>query len=160
MMKILKPVNWWYETFYLNEVFDTVFSSTHAGDCPFTNMWYPVKIPTQSGMPDTYSWYNAGVNKTDLAELYDAKYDTNYIIPRIEIDGTGTLNTTKAKAILISKIESIVKMNIRKYNKLIELNGFIYNPLFNVDGIELYSVYGRASQHQPCHLQSHSHSAV
>lgn len=140
MKKILKPVSWWYNNTYLDSVFHTVFTSTHVGSNPFENMWYPVKVPTQNGMPDEYSWYNAGIDSLDLSELYDAKYDANYIIPRIGFDEYGELDTLKAKADLISKIESVARLNIRKYYKLIELNGFVYNPLFNVDGVELYSI--------------------
>ena len=139
-IKTLRPVNWWYDQDYLTQVFDTAFSSTHAGSYPFGEMWYPVKIPTSTGMPDTYEWKNAGVDKYHLAEFYDTKFGTNYIIPRIEVSDYGELNTSKAISDLILKVESIARLNMRKYYKLIELNGFVYNPLFNVDGIELYSI--------------------
>lgn len=100
----------------------------------FANIYVAIRHnPENSTESETevFNYYNVGANTNDIAEYFGTKYGLNYFAYNFE-SGADC-------ATLESRIESIYKANIYKYRKLIESLGYTYNPLFNVDGIELYS---------------------
>lgn len=100
----------------------------------FANIYVAIRHnPENSTESETETWnyYNVGANTNDIAEYFGTKYGLNYFAYNFE-SGADC-------ATLESRIESIYKANLYKYRKLIESMGYTYNPLFNVDGIELYS---------------------
>lgn len=138
-MKILKPVNWFFDQNIIKNSFDQMIN---FGYYPFENMWYPVHIPTYNGDSSMVqvSYYNAGVSSVEISDIYHTKYGTNFIVPRVDFDHYGEYDRDQTTSDLAYRIKAVLMENIRKYQKLIELNGFDYNPLFNVDGTELYSI--------------------
>lgn len=85
---------------------------------------------TQEGT-DTYTYYNVGFSSDDMAKYFNANYSLNYFLYRYD-DQT-------SYGQLRDIISGIYYANKYKYMKLIETMGFRYNPLFNVDGKELYA---------------------
>lgn len=93
----------------------------------FTNMYIPVKLPTANGMPEVFEYTNIGLTPQELAAAYVADFGEQYLIADY---------TNKAWQKVKIKVDDVVKKNSGKYLKLIELNGYQYNPLWNVDGLE------------------------
>ena len=101
----------------------------------FRDIYLPVKRVTQNGMDDTPAYVNIGFYPKEIAKMYADYYGLNYlVVPYTDINA----NTNKS-AKLTSKIQSVVYANLYKYLKNIELLGYEYNPMWNVDGTEIYS---------------------
>lgn len=101
----------------------------------FRDIYLPVKQVTQSGMSDNPIYVNIGFSPKQIAKMYADYYGLNYlVVPYTDID-----SDTNKSAKLTSKIQSVVYANLYKYLKNIELLGYEYNPMWNVDGTEIYS---------------------
>lgn len=98
----------------------------------FTQIWLPVKEVTEQGIADDWTYQNIGLTVTELADAYQTFYGFNRLsVPLIETQGYQSCYE------LGEKIKSVFLMNKGKYLKLLELQGYTYNPLFNVDGVEI-----------------------
>lgn len=98
----------------------------------FTQIWLPVKEVTEQGIADDWTYKNIGLTVTELADAYQTFYGFNRLsVPLIETQGYQSAYE------LGEKIKSVFLMNKGKYLKLLELQGYTYNPLFNVDGVEI-----------------------
>lgn len=115
----------------------TALSSAFDDLTIFNAVYIPVKTPTSEGMPDNWTYTNIGMTTPEIADAYDTLYGSNFLSVPFEYAEIGgyTLSSAKLKA----KIQSIYKLNKQKYLKLIELQGYTYNPLYNVDGVEQYT---------------------
>ena len=85
----------------------------------------------QQAQEEHYSYFNVGFTPLDIAEYFNTKYSLNYF--------AYDFNNEKEYNQLKMRIASIYLANKYKYMKLIETLGYRYNPLYNVDGTELYS---------------------
>lgn len=100
----------------------------------FSNIYVAIRRNPENATEaetEVFNYYNVGANTNDIAEYFGTKYGLNYF--------AYDFNSGADCATLESRIESIYKANLYKYRKLIESMGYVYNPLFNVDGIELYA---------------------
>lgn len=129
----------------------------------FANIYIPVKIPTASGMPESYNYENVGVTATEAATIYNDYYGQNFIIePLKKVDGEPwdyALSVGK----LARRIKSVLEINKAKYLKLIELNGYEYNPIWNVDGEEIFTSLeneGHTTEHTETGADSVTFSSV
>ena len=109
-------------------------SAAFTGLDVFENIYIPVKTPTANGMPDEFTYTNIGMEYNEIADAYDTLYSNNFLIVPLLTD-----NLIQSTSRLKAKIQSVYKLNKAKYLKLIELQGYEYNPLYNVDGEETYS---------------------
>lgn len=137
LMRKLATVNQWNDTQYsstkscLQRMFD-------APGTLFSNIYIPVKKATQDGLPDEYTWTMIGYTSAELAQMYATYFGENFLVEAYEESNTTypySVSTDK----LYVRCDSVVKMNKQKYMKLIELMGYEYNPLWNVDGKETYT---------------------
>lgn len=101
----------------------------------FSQIWIPVRKYNQTTgkLADDYTYYNVGLTAEQITDLYWTEYSGCYLIGRsedISIDVSS----------LMKKVRSIFLKNTGKYLKLIELAGLEWNPLWNVDGIELHQI--------------------
>lgn len=103
----------------------------------FDSIYIPVKIPTASGMPESYTWKNIGLTFEEIGKIYNDLYGENFIVERLTPGGT--FEYLNSIAALGRRIKSVLEINKQKYLNLIELNGYTYNPLYNVDAEEMYS---------------------
>ena len=134
MMRLSK-VREWAETTH-GEDNHTILNEVFTGVSWFANIYIPVKTPTDEGMPDEYEWYNIGMDASTLAETYRWLFGANYWIePLLERNDDYYISIGN----MARRIEAVYRLNQEKYAKLIELNGYTYNPLFNVDGVEEYT---------------------
>lgn len=137
LMRKLATVNQWNDVQYsatkscLQRMFD-------ATGTLFSNIYIPVKKATQTGQPEDYTWEMIGYTTADLAQMYATYFGENFLVEAFEESNTTypySVSTDK----LYVRCDSVVKMNKQKYMKLIELMGYKYNPLWNVDGKETYT---------------------
>lgn len=80
---------------------------------------------------ETYEYFNIGWSTTEMATYFNTKYSLNYF--------AYNFNVADDYKKLRIRIQSIYYANMYKYKKMIELLGYKYNPLYNVDANELYS---------------------
>lgn len=100
----------------------------------FEHLYIPVKPVTSEGMQDV-TWVDIGVSIKEMSEIYNTYYGRNFLIePYVEANGWQV-----SIAGLNRRILSVYHLNMQKYKKLIELAGYEYNPLWNVDGTEEFS---------------------
>lgn len=145
-MKIAKPlkqkvdnlcqIDYWYSWDY--EVNQTplfnIFHSAFAGNKGnvFKEIYVTIRNnPTTYKTEETFSSYNVGFTDVEITNYYVSLFGANYFCydPDIATD----------RVAITRKVKSIYEANLYKYRKLIELMGYTYNPLFNIDGVELYS---------------------
>lgn len=138
----LARVNTWYNTICNRGTLDPYAYDRVLENCfgavDFDSIWVPVKIPTSSGMPTDYAWVNVGYDPDEIASIYNTYFGQNFInVPLFDdTDPKDYFDSIKA---LRTKIEDVYKLNQYNYNKLIELGGYTYNPLYNVDGVEEFT---------------------
>ena len=131
----LTAVEDWHEaiienTNYLDSIFDDVLHSNNI----FTSIYVAIREnPTSASQEEnpTYTYVNVGVTTSQMADYFNTRYSCNYFLYNYKNDSE--YNQLK------SRIASVYLANFYKYKKLIEIMGYKYNPLFNVDGTELYS---------------------
>lgn len=123
-----------YKGTYLSRLFlDSTSVQGETVDGFFSRIWVPVKVYNeQTGkFADDYTYYNCGMDTHEIAELYWTKYSGLFLIGGHE-DFDGVFQR------LVMRCESIFKQYLGKYRKLVEMEGLIWNPLWNVDGTELH----------------------
>lgn len=80
---------------------------------------------------ERYTYHNVGFTTTEISRYFNMRYGLNYFYY--------DYNKTEQYDTLIEKLKIIYAANKYKYMKLIEVLGYKYNPLYNVDGSELYA---------------------
>ena len=125
-----------YSMRYLDRLMQT--STTISGETSdgfFSNIWIPTrKYNQQTGQLDeNYTYYNCGMSSNELADLYWTQYSGNFLI-----GNSASINIDYAY--LETRCSAIFKKNLGKYRRLLELEGLIWNPLWNVDGTELHQI--------------------
>lgn len=133
MMKKLAKVEDWYMA--QDEHGDTILEQCFDELNYFNNIYIPVKIPTSTGMPVDWAWTKIGYDTYDIALMYRRFYGQNYWVePLIDTDyyAVSTRNMRQ-------RIQSVYLANLAKYAKLIELGGYTYDPIANVDANEEFT---------------------
>lgn len=137
----LATVNEWYylqetELEYRKPLQNAIELGTWVAQNPyayfFDSIWLPVKEVTSSGIAEQFTYVNIGLTPEQLAQIYKTYHGFNYLSPAFYKD-----NPSLSILDLGEKIRSIFLLNKGKYLKLLELQGYTYNPLFNVDGTEI-----------------------
>ena len=131
-MMSLTPIEDWFDRYPQYGLSQLFYQSLNPNI--FANIYVAIRRnPENSSQAETETWnyYNVGAGTGDIAEYFATKYGLNYF--------AYDFNDGNDRATLESRIESIYKANLYKYRKLIESMGYTYNPLFNVDALELYS---------------------
>ena len=124
------PVNGMVNTYALPYAFAIALQNQEI----FNQIFIPVKIATDDGMPDEFTYVNIGIGTNDLADYYDVYFGENWLVEKFD---TSDIHACSQK--LGRRIKRVFEMNKGKYLKLIELLGYSYNPLWNVDGVEEYT---------------------
>lgn len=131
-MQNLLRVNQWNNTEVGTDV--SALQNAFQNITLFEHLYIPVRPVTSSGMQDV-TWVDIGVTIKEMSEIYNTYYGRNFLIePYVEANGWQVSIATLNRRIL-----SVYHMNMQKYKKLIELAGYEYNPLWNVDGTEEFT---------------------
>ena len=110
-------------------------TTTTGSDLFFQNIYVPIKVVDQQGMATEFHFYNVGFKIAEIADAYQTLYGFNALSVPLDLTDVGT--ATLSTGILGQKIAAIFQMNKQKYYKMLELQGYTYNPLWNVDGTEI-----------------------
>ena len=125
-----------YQKSWLTLAFDeaTIMQGETSGGF-FNDIWIPTRQydPTTQQLAENYTYYNVGCTTAEMADIYWTEHSGNYLIGHFE-------DIAQSYALLQRRIAAIFKKNLGKYKKLIELEGLIWNPLWNVDGMELHQI--------------------
>ena len=127
----------------LTALFDTATRNvTGAKDgLFFKNIYMPLKIATSSGMPELSTYVDIGLSLYELAEVYWSQYGRAFLDAPYYLCKDSTEQATDLLE-LGRRARSVLLKNKYKYLKNIEMLGLDYNPLFNVDGVEIRQKLG------------------
>lgn len=134
-LRNLTQIEDWHDTIienvgYLESLFDDALRNNNVFDYIYVAI-RPNPISEQQEENPIYQYINVGFSIHELSEYFNTRYGMNYFLYDFAIETD--YNRLK------DRIISIYNANFYKYKKLIEVMGYRYNPLFNVDGTELYS---------------------
>ena len=105
----------------------------------FENIYVPVQRATSEGMPETVSYEKIGYTYQEIASIYYSFFAWNYIVEPLREYPSDLFPYVTAPWLLGQRIKAVLDTNKYKYIKNIELLGYAYNPIWNVDGEEIYS---------------------
>lgn len=107
----------------------------------FKDIYLPVKEvdSTTHKQKDTYSYINIGLSDSQLAQIYTTYFGKNFLIEPLVLNPDDITDYASAAEALGERIESVLLLNKQKYLKFIELLGYEWNPLWNVDGTESFT---------------------
>lgn len=133
MKKKLAKVEDWYMA--RDDHGDTILEQCFDELNYFNSIYIPVKIPTSTGMPVDWAWTKIGYDTYDIALMYRRFYGQNYWVePLIDTDYYAVSIRNMQQ-----RIQSVYLANLAKYAKLIELGGYTYDPIANVDANEEFT---------------------
>lgn len=132
-LRNLTLIESWYESEVTGRTLQSLFSDAMP-DNVFSYIYVSIRQNPQNAtqeQTETYNYYNVGSPVGDIADYFNTKFSLNYF--------AYNFNSLDQYMQLKTRIQSIYLTNKYKYMKLIEALGYRYNPLYNVDGTELYS---------------------
>lgn len=149
--KIYKTVEEWYRHQpVIPEVFESnaltyVFNDALQVQIPhlFEHLYIPMRYidPSTHHMTDQYVVVDFGLEPYQIANIYWTLYRRNVLaVDFVETAMNGQIYWPGAANELSTRVKNIVRQNLPKYKRLIEVEGFQYNPTFNVDGIEITTI--------------------
>lgn len=100
----------------------------------FLSIYISVRVnPTSESAESNpqYDYYNVGFDEAEIADYFNTRFGCNYFLYDFRIESSYNK--------LLQRMKAIYNTNLYKYRKLIEVLGYRYNPLYNVDGTELHS---------------------
>lgn len=113
---------------------DTLFNRLFDNGNIFQSIYVAIRNNPQNSSQEenpTYIYYNVGHSTKEITRYFVTKFGLNYFAYRPD--------NGDEFAELKMKLLGIYNANLYKYRKLIELMGYKYHPIWNVDGTELYS---------------------
>ena len=133
-LRNLTQIEDWHDTLienvgYLDSLFDDVLHNNI-----FEYIYVSIRMNPVAEVDEEnpqYEFINVGFSSEQISEYFNTRYGMNYFLYDFAIE----TDYNKLK----NRMISIYNANFYKYKKLIEVMGYRYNPLFNVDGTELYS---------------------
>lgn len=134
-LRNLTQIEDWHDTLienvgYLESLFDDVLHNNNIFNYIYVSIRINPVIESEEENPH-YEYINVGFTVEQISEYFNTRYGMNYFLYDFAIE----TDYNKLK----SRMLSIYNANFYKYKKLIEVMGYRYNPLWNVDGSELYS---------------------
>ena len=117
-------------TNYLSSIFEDVLGQNNI----FFTIYVAIRDNPTSQYEEenpTYQYINVGFSIDHISDYFNTRYGMNYFLYDYKIESDYNK--------LRQRINAIYRANFYKYKKLIEVLGYNYNPLYNVDGTELYS---------------------
>jgi hypothetical protein len=102
----------------------------------FSHIYMPLELYDSSTQKKLKTWADIGLTLYDLSEAYWSQYSRAFLDAPYYLCNDSTEKATQMLE-LGRKAKSVLNKNKYKYLKLIESIGLEYNPLFNVDGVEI-----------------------
>ena len=142
----IQKIDEWYQNGWLTRAINaaTYFPLNATKDRAFENIWAPTRVwenDKSTGPTDEWEWHNYGFSSQEIADAYWTQYGWCYF-PTFYFDNNEfSEDETNIAGKVIMGIRAQYLKNLLKYKKMIELAGFAYDPLNNVDAHELFSVF-------------------
>lgn len=139
----MQRIEVWQDEGWLTHAFQSAIGTYSDGTwhIMFNDIYAPIREydPQTGKLADTPTWVNFGFTADEIAAAYWAWFGGNffpdYYNSGDDFQASITLKTNR----VVNLIHAVFRQNEMKYRKMIELAGFYYNPLWNVDGNEMFS---------------------
>ena len=142
MLNNLRTVDKWYNQ-QLDESKCLTRAFYLATDNLFGDVWIPILLRDSDHSPHiddngnfAFTYQNVGFSAQQLADAYWTLYARNMLVSPLNTKDFAALSDSVNN--LSTRIKSVFLMNKYKYKKWIDIMGYAYNPLWNVDGTESY----------------------
>ena len=134
-LRHLTAVEDWHDTIiehtnYLDSIFNDVLHSNNI----FSSIYICIRQNPSSAVTEEnpiYVYYDVGFTTAQIADYFNTRYSCNYFLYNFKVESEYNQ--------LLNRMQAIYKANFYKYLKLVEVMGYRYNPLYNVDANELYT---------------------
>lgn len=146
-MQKIQKIDQWYDNGWLGDTFTRscgTFSQGVMTSFFFTNIYAPVakRNPTKHApIPNEWTWEQFGFTPEEIADAYWAEFGGNYFNEFYKDNSAWATALASDKVKTVKMIRAILQKNKLKYKKLIDLAGYAYDPLNNVDAHEMFSVF-------------------
>lgn len=148
----IQKIDQWYDNTWLKDTFEKVLTETDAQSQEvffFENIYVPFRNViqvTEGGettyvLSETWEYENCGWDSDDVTDAYWSQFGWCFFPEYFNTasEFTTALNSNKCKVAKL--INAAFRQNKLKYKKMIELAGFAYDPLRNVDAHEMHSEF-------------------
>lgn len=146
MIRDLKTIDQWYVTpteIASAPALERVFMTSTGAGSPVSYFFQSIYIPVRKRDPNTnamiepaeYDYVNVGLTTEQLTNAYWALYGQNMWSGKLR-SYDQSLKMLDIAA-MSQKVKSVFELNKGKYLKWIDVMGYEYNPLYNVDGVEI-----------------------
>lgn len=124
----------WFDSTIENRNLTQLFIDAIGASSVFFSIYVSIRKNPENATQEateTYNYYNVGFTTLEISEYFNAKFSLNYF--------GYCFRDNNDYYKLRDRIRAIYTANKYKYMKFVEVLGYRYNPLYNVDGTELYS---------------------
>ena len=127
----------WKNLGILNDVFSFGMKlNTNPVSYLFDHIFAPIREPTAAGMQAT-QYIDVGFTTAEVGDYYFTQYSGNFFPETWTDAAIFRIEAAANRVEIVNTIRAIIKKNMYKYQRLIELQGYSWNPLWNVDGTVL-----------------------
>lgn len=145
----IQKIDEWWDKGWLADTFYRACGEVSGGVVQsffFTNIWAPTLKWNQDKSkgpldPPEWEWKNYGFSQQEIADAYWSQFGWCYFPEYFATDGEQALALSSEKSKVYRLIKAVMTQNKMKYQKMIDLAGFAYNPLNNVDAHEMHSEF-------------------
>ena len=139
----MQRIEVWQNEGWLTHAFQNAIGTYSNGTwhLMFNDIDAPIRdYDPQTGKPaEVPDWVQFGFTADEIAEAYWAWFGGNFFPDYYNSDDEFQASITLKTNRVVNLIHAVFRQNEMKYRKMIELAGFYYNPLWNVDGSEMFS---------------------
>lgn len=108
----------------------------------FVHVYIPIQkrnSTTHMIIEDEWEMTDIGLSDSQIAQIYNTYYGQNYLIEKLIKRQDDAYDYETSYKNLGKRIQSVFLLNKQKYLKLLDLQGYVYNPLWNVDGTDEFT---------------------
>lgn len=144
---MMQRIDDWYKNGWLGEVFEKALTLPDNSFF-FQTIYVPYRDVVQKTidgetklvLEDEWHYENCGWSESDVTDAYWAEYGGNFFNEYFKDGNEFLLALGQNRCEVERMIHAVFGKNKIKYKKMIELLGFAYDPLNNVDAHEMFSV--------------------
>lgn len=142
----MQKIKEWYFNGFLADCFEKVLTinpDTEDEFYFFDKIYLPFRLydPDTGQISEDWQYEQCGWDNTDVTMAYWSQYGANYFMDKYLSRATFEDDLDNNRCQTEQLMEAVFSKNRYKYLKMIELAGYAYDPLCNVDAHEMHSEF-------------------